>query len=156
MAIDYAALEPETQAFLRSIFRQPQVGPKLEKPKPRGPSEEKMTRPEDSFMRIALLAEAAGHLKEFKYHPDPYEILGVLYFPDFELVASSGGKIVVETKGKRMVGDQVRTNKLRQCSQKWPEHRWWLARWSPKLPWRVQEIVGGVIRRKAVQVEWLS
>ena len=97
MAIDYAALEPETQAFLRSIFRQPQVGPKLEKPKPRGPSEPE--RESEERANGIALAEAAV-LGRWEYQPGPpFELDGKTTYPaDFMIVMSSGGESTLKPK----------------------------------------------------------
>ena len=38
-----------------------------------------------------------------------------------------------------MVSESLTRMKLRQCSERWPSVTWWLARWSPRLPWKVQE-----------------
>lgn len=118
-------------------------------PKPKGPSE-----PEREFLKAL---PSANELMSYTHQPTPLPLDGnTTYQPDFMLSCWDGRIIYVETKGRRMTSESLTRMKLRQCSQKWPNLTWWLARWSPRLPWKVQEVKGGVISRKLIVVEWLT
>jgi hypothetical protein len=170
--IDYDLLGPEHREYVRKMFResaymnpdkrtpyQPHFSREYgqvsapEKLKPKGPSE-----PEREFLERACAAKALNFLLEVQYQPSPpFRLEGNTdYEPDFFLETFKGIGIYVETKGRRMTSERLTRMKLRQCSERWPEYTWWLARWHPKLPWKVQVVEGGVIRRKAIVVEWLN
>jgi hypothetical protein len=122
--------------------------------KPRGePSE-----PERKFEKLAYAALLTGHLIEVTAQPGiPFQLDGKTeYYPDFKLECADGTLIYVETKARWMHSENLTRLKLRQCSTRYPQHTWWLARWSKNLPWVVQEVSAGVIRRKALVVPWLN
>jgi hypothetical protein len=149
--IDLASMKPEDRAI--AIAYLGCVEEPASKPKPRGASE-----PEKEFMEQAKAAQAMGLLIDAQPQPKPaFELDGsTRYQPDFWLLTPWGESVLVETKGRRMTSESLTRMKLRQCSERYPENIWWLARWHPKLPWRVQEVAGGVVRRKPISVEWLN
>jgi hypothetical protein len=117
--------------------------------KPRGPSE-----PEKEFHARAL---AYRLFQAVNYQPNPFLLEGnTSYQPDFNLLMQCGLWIIVETKGRKVRGEGETRLKLRQCSERYPDNVWWLARWHPRLPWKVQEVVNGVIKRKPIVVDWLN
>jgi hypothetical protein len=169
--IDWLKLSPSVAQYLRSQGFSPKqsadhpmittnrkdletigvLGKPPPKPsKPRGPSE-----PEKEFHARAL---AYGLFQAVNYQPpNPFLLEGnTSYQPDFSLRMPCGLWIIVETKGRKVRGEGETRLKLRQCSERYPGNVWWLARWHPRQPWRVQEVVNGVIKRKPIEVAWLN
>lgn len=163
MAIDLEAMSPADASFAAQIFRIP-----AERLKPSGNTfaiqaedrtrPKSQSKPEEEFYVQAIAARHTRLLIDIRYQPKPPFALdgNTEYSPDFELTRPDRTLIYVETKGRRMTSESLTRMKLRQCSERWPDLTWWLARWHPKLPWKVQEVVGGVIRRKPIQVDWLK
>lgn len=150
--IDYPAMPPADAEFARRHLRLTEHRP------PKGWVTEgrpKLSEPERRFSLAVVAPCRAGLISQVVYQPPGFELDGnTTYQPDFLLIMPDYRKIYVETKGRRMTSESLTRMKLRQCSERYPEHAWWLARWAPRLPWKVQAVERGVIR-KALHVEWL-
>jgi hypothetical protein len=158
MAVDLEAMSPADAEFARRHLRiEPRRFNVVISKAAKSRDEPKMSTPELEFMKRARCAVAKGNLFAVEYQPPPFELEGnTTYRADFRLWLSDSTSICVETKARWMHSENVTRMKLRQCSDRYPEHTWWLARWDKRLPWRVVEVSAGVIRRKAVVVPWLS